>query len=92
MSRGNVYFELSNGIAGRVPSTVPTKVIMIQDATYDKLCIFGYVNGAPGTYAVASDGYTKDFAKGCVMVDTANGGSFSNSGTVAAPTWSGNIT
>lgn len=87
MSRGNVYFELEHGLPAEKPSTTPNKIICVDDATYDKVCIFGYIGGAPGTYAVASQGYTKDFAKGCILIDTANAAPYSNKGTVSAPSW-----
>lgn len=87
MSHANVTDELINGEPAPIPSTTPVKVVNVQNAANGKVCIFGYVNGAPGTYAVASDGYTGDFAKGCILIDTSNGRPYSNKGTVAAPTW-----
>jgi hypothetical protein len=86
MSVENVSFELQNGTFP-TPSTTPVKVINVEDATYDGLCVYGYIGGAPGTYAVASAGYTSDFALACTMVDTVNGDVLYNTGTVAAPTW-----
>lgn len=87
MSQGNVGFELQDGYPLPEPSTTPVKVLNVKNATHGKVCVFGYVNGDPATYAKASDGYTSDFAKGCVLVDTSNGKIKTNDGAITAPTW-----
>ncbi len=87
MSHGNVAAELENGKPFPVPSTTPVKVINVYNKSHGSVCVFGYVNGDPGTYAVASQGYTGDFAKGCILVDTSNGKPYSNKSSISAPDW-----
>ncbi len=90
MSSGNIAFELQN-TEFPIPSTTPVQIINVQDATYGKACVFMYVKGAPGTYAVASSaaGPTA-YAKGCLAIDTANGAIFVNS-NATAPSWSAQV-
>lgn len=87
MSRANVTDELINGEPAPTPSTTPVKVFNVQNAANGKVCIFGYVNGSPSTYAVASQGYTGDFAKGCILIDTSNGKPYSQTSNVSTPAW-----
>lgn len=70
MSQGNVLYEMANP-TGEVAGTTPVKILCIPNSTYGKVCVLATVNGDPATYAVASDGYTKDFAHGCIMFQTA---------------------
>lgn len=89
MSQYNISKELVDGEPLDYPSTTPVRVINVANTSgYDgKACIFGYVNGAPGTYAVASDGFTSHFQEGCIMIDTSNAKPYSNKGTLTAPSW-----
>ena len=89
MTAGNISEELRNTIFP-IPSTTPTKVLHIRDATYGKACILMYVLGAPGTYAVASAGFTTDFAIGCLAIDTSGGAIYMNS-NATAPSWTAQV-
>jgi len=84
MSRGNVQTELRQGLPFPRPSTTPVKVINIDNALYGKGCIFGYVDGAPGTYAATAG----EFSKGAIIIDTSNGKPYSNQNAISAsPSW-----
>ena len=85
MSQANIDHELQNS-EFRTPSTTPVIVINIGDATYGKAAILAYVGGEPNTYAVVSEGFTTQFALGCIIVDTTNGIIKTNS-AATVPTW-----
>ena len=101
MSQGNIEYELKNGIFATVGNTSVAansagntvgveKVINVPNNSPNqgRLCILGYCGDAPGTYAVASEGYTADFALGCIMIDVGNGIAYSNNGgAISTPAW-----
>ncbi len=96
MSAGNINFELKNTdirdpdldmTDARVTlSTIPVKILNVKDSTHGKLCILGLCAANPSVYAMASDGYTKDFAAGCCILDRANAKLRVND-NVTAPNW-----
>lgn len=84
MSSGNVQFELTQCV-GEAPSTTPVRLINVFHATYGKACIFGYVGGAPGTYATSA-GQWND---GAICIDTVNGTIYRNTASITTtPSWS----
>ena len=78
MSQGNIPFELENGSPFDVSGATPTRVINMSDATYGKVCLYGFVTPAS---AVSTENVGTGFAKGCLLLDITNGKVYKNIGT-----------
>lgn len=82
MSQGNVAYQTGHQLT-EYPSTTPQKLLNMKDPTWDNLCVFGIVGGAPGTYAVQ----VGQWAMGAMIIDVTNGTAYTQTGTVSVPTW-----
>lgn len=65
----------------RTDATLPG--ILIQENDSNGLITLGQSSGAPSTLATTAS----KFAIGCLLTDTTNGKQYSNTGTVASPSW-----
>jgi hypothetical protein len=65
----------------RTDSTLPG--ILIQENNSSGLITLGQSSGAPSSLATAAS----TFAIGCLLTDTTTGKQYSNTGTVASPSW-----
>ena len=83
MSIANVYAELEQCTCP-APTTTPVRLINVWHKTYGKATIFGYVNGAPATYAATAGQWNI----GAICIDTSNGIVYSNQGSITTtPSW-----
>jgi hypothetical protein len=77
MSVENVSYEMANGTFPSGSAT-PAAVVNVDDATYGKVMMFGYVTPAS---AVSTENTGSGYGVGCLLIDITNGSLYKNVGT-----------